>query len=105
MINFLKADLHMHTTNSNWQFDFLKLKEVIKKDWLRKIVSITNHNYLTINKSFESNWPLWIPWIEVFSVANEKPIHILWYSLNPTVVSSIEITSKISIINLWIKDY
>lgn len=90
MRKFLKADLHIHTNNSDGEFNFLELREIIEKDWLKKVVSVADHNFLTINNSFENNWTLWIPWIEISSVANGKPVHILWYSLNPNISSNLQ---------------
>ncbi len=83
MSKFLKADLHMHTTNSDGTSTFNEIKEMITSTGANKVVSITDHHYMTINKAFEEDAILWIPGIEISADANGQSVHITWYGLEP----------------------
>lgn len=83
MSKFLKADLHMHTNNSDGSKSFAEIKTIIENSGGDKVVSITDHHHLTLHKPFEENNILRIPGIEISADANGKSVHITGYSLNP----------------------
>lgn len=89
-MQYTKADLHMHTVNSDWSKSFEELKSMIEKKAKNSVVSITDHNYMTMMKPLESHGILWIPWIEISAYANGHAVHITGYSLNPNISKKLE---------------
>ena len=89
-MKYISADLHMHTKNSDWEFSQKELEAIISNLEWKKVFSITDHNYLTVNNYYEVNWNLCIPGIEISAVANNEPVHILWYSLNPKINNNLQ---------------
>ena len=83
MSKFLQADLHMHTVNSDGKYTLDDIKKMVLSTGGNKVVSITDHHYMTINKAFEEDTILWIPGIEISADANWQSVHITGYWLEP----------------------
>ena len=96
---YISADLHIHSSNSDWTQSFEEIKTMCEERFNNYILSITDHNYLTLNKVIKTNKNLYIPWIEISAQINWKSIHITWYSLQPQIDHSL--TSILEKINLW----
>ena len=77
------GDLHIHTVNSDGKYSPLEIRNKVYATAWNKVVSITDHQYMTDKKAFKENNVLRIPWIEISAVANEIPVHITGYGLAP----------------------
>jgi len=95
------ADLHIHSSNSDWTKSFWEIKNICEKKFNNCVLSITDHNHLTLDRFIETKNNIYIPWIEISAQINWKSIHITWYSLTPHI--DISLTNLLNKINLWYK--
>lgn len=81
----LKADLHLHTTNSDGTDSTQEVVEILKENEI-KIFSITDHDNVTSCEEMEKillpGDMIYIPGVEFSAIHNGIPCHILAYGVD-----------------------